>query len=123
MTVCQIKRDNAKNRIRRMLDSGLEKQDEKIPYTDIPYEKTPPGLTKDEIPNIINEFKTWLGSNSARKHLNTIEREKQDVKNLMNKLNSMDKDSAEFVDEPVDNYLTSSLNNLYTLQLKLRKIT
>jgi hypothetical protein len=82
-----------------MLDSGLEKKDEKIASTDIPYDTSYAGLTKDEIPNIITEFKTWLGSDAARKHLETIEREKQDVKNLMNKLNSMDKDSAEFIDE------------------------
>ena len=44
----------------------------------------------------VNKFKTWLVSDAARKLLDTIEREKQDVKNLMDKLNLTDKDSAEF---------------------------
>lgn len=51
MTVCQIKRNNAENRIRKLLDNHLEKQDEKIiDSTDILYDKTYTGLAKDEIP-------------------------------------------------------------------------
>ena len=108
MTVCQIKRNNAENRIRRILDNTLEKQEEKISSVDMPFDKTYTGLSKDEIPNIIDEFKMWLGSEAGRKHLDTIEKEKQDVKSLMNKLNSMDKDSSEFVDEVLYGLLPNS---------------
>jgi len=55
-------------------------------------------LTKENVPNIISQFKEWLESPIGQKHFQTIEREKQEVKDLMQKLDAMDKTSTEFTD-------------------------
>ncbi len=55
-------------------------------------------LTKENVPTVISQFKDWFKSEVGQKHFNTIEREKQEVKDLMKKLESMDKTSNEFTD-------------------------
>lgn len=55
-------------------------------------------FTKDDIQKIIDDFREWLKTESAQKHLRTIEKEKQDVKDLMKKLDGMDKNGAEFTE-------------------------
>ncbi len=55
-------------------------------------------LTKENLPTIVNEFREWFKSEVGQKHFRTIENEKQEVKDLMKKLDSMDKNSAEFVE-------------------------
>jgi hypothetical protein len=55
-------------------------------------------LTKQTLPEIISDFKHWLKTESAQKHIITIEKEKKEVKDLMEKLGAMDKNSPEFVD-------------------------
>lgn len=48
--------------------------------------------------DIIVEFKEWLGSEKAAKQRKTIEEEKYQVRELMQKLETMDKKSSEFMD-------------------------
>jgi len=56
-------------------------------------------LTKETIDDVISEFKDWLETHEAQNHLKIIESEKQEVKDLMKKLITMDKSSLEFTDE------------------------
>jgi hypothetical protein len=51
-----------------------------------------------EIPEIITEFRDWLNSEAGKKHISTIEKEKQEVKELMKTLDPMDKTNPEFID-------------------------
>ncbi|QLH08562.1 GmrSD restriction endonuclease domain-containing protein [Candidatus Nitrosotenuis sp. DW1] len=55
-------------------------------------------FARDDVQKIIDAFREWLKSEAAQKHLRTIEKEKQEVKDLMKKLDSMDKTSIEFTD-------------------------
>jgi hypothetical protein len=55
-------------------------------------------LTVDSVDDVILEFKEWLETDEAKNHLNIIENEKKEVKELVKKLDEMDKDSQEFVD-------------------------
>lgn len=55
-------------------------------------------LTKDSIDDVISEFRDWLEIDEAKNHLGIIEKEKQEVKELVKKLDGMDKDSQEFTD-------------------------
>lgn len=54
--------------------------------------------SKGQIPEIITEFRNWFNGEAGKKHISTIEKEKQEVKDLMKKLDSMDKSSSEFID-------------------------
>ncbi|MGH2612778.1 MAG: GmrSD restriction endonuclease domain-containing protein [Rhabdochlamydiaceae bacterium] len=53
-------------------------------------------FTNEDVQKIIDAFRDWLKGEAAQKHLKTIEKEKQEVKDLMKKLDSMDKTSIEF---------------------------
>jgi hypothetical protein len=55
-------------------------------------------LTRVTLPDIISDFKNWFASDAARNHIVTINQETHDVKELMKKLDTMDKSSTEFVD-------------------------
>lgn len=55
-------------------------------------------LTKDDVPNIVDEFLKWFNSETGQRHFRNIEREKEEVKELMKKLDFMDKNSAEFTE-------------------------
>jgi hypothetical protein len=55
-------------------------------------------LTEDSVDAVILEFKEWLETDEAKNHLHVIENEKKDVKEIMKKLDDMDKDRPEFVD-------------------------
>jgi hypothetical protein len=55
-------------------------------------------LTRITLPDIINDFKNWFRTEAAKKHIVTIENEKREVRELMKKLDAMDKNSSEFVD-------------------------
>jgi hypothetical protein len=47
---------------------------------------------------IINNFRKWINSEAGQRHLNTVEKEKQEIKVLMKKLDSLNKESSEFTD-------------------------
>lgn len=55
-------------------------------------------LTKDSVDDIIFEFREWLETEMAKNHLQIIDNEKKEVKELMKKLDEMDKKSSEFTD-------------------------
>jgi hypothetical protein len=72
-----------------------------IPVTDLPIDNNDDKklrLTKEDLPNIVTEFRNYYNTQDCQKHLNNLEKEKQEVKNLLKKLDSLDKDSNEFVD-------------------------
>jgi hypothetical protein len=51
-----------------------------------------------EIKQILDDFKEWLVSEQGNASLSSIEKEKKEVKELMKKLEPLDKQSNEFVD-------------------------
>lgn len=55
-------------------------------------------LSKEDIPNIINQFLEWFNSEPGQKHFENIEREKLELKELMEQLSSMNKEGNEFTD-------------------------
>lgn len=55
-------------------------------------------LSKEDVPSLIADFRSWLDSDHGRKHILTIENEKREVKELLERLDSMDKDTVEFTD-------------------------
>jgi hypothetical protein len=55
-------------------------------------------VTVEDIPEVINQFKIWLNSELVQKRTNRIQTEKKEVKDIMKKLDSMDKSSIEFTD-------------------------
>lgn len=52
----------------------------------------------DDLVEIMQEFKVFLNSESGQKHVKNIVREKLEVKELVTKLDSMPKNSQEFID-------------------------
>ena len=54
--------------------------------------------TKEEIVNILKQFEDYLNSNDGKEHIALIHIEKKKVKELMQKLDAMDKNSQEFID-------------------------
>lgn len=55
-------------------------------------------LTSDSIDDIISEFRDWVKTEEAQIHFQNIEKEKKEVQELISKLDSMDKNSPEFVE-------------------------
>ena len=55
-------------------------------------------LRNEDTSDIISDFKKWFHSEPGQKNLITIENEKKEVTDLMNRLDTMDKDSVEFID-------------------------
>ena len=55
-------------------------------------------LKQVNLEEIISEFLAWLQTEEAKKHLQTIENEKQEVKDIVKKIQSMEKTSSEFTD-------------------------
>jgi hypothetical protein len=54
--------------------------------------------SSDDPEVIVDRFREWLSSSTAQAHLSTIANEKHDVTDLMKKLRSLNKESAEFDD-------------------------
>jgi predicted Mrr-cat superfamily restriction endonuclease len=98
-TVFSIRKNNAEIRTRRIL-KRLEQSADSVQLSpqqdDIIY---PQVLTsKEEIAEILHEFRIWLRSEDGQKLKNKIENEMQEVKELMKKLDSMDRKTDEFTD-------------------------
>jgi hypothetical protein len=55
-------------------------------------------ISRGDIPEIIAEFMTWYKGEQGQEHLSIIENEKQEVRQLVDKLDSMDKNSSSFTD-------------------------
>jgi len=74
----------------------------KAEITKLCYDKieNPFGIRLKEInlDELISEFREWLDTKAAILHRELIEKEKQQVKDLMEKLSTMDKSSSEFFD-------------------------
>ena len=57
-----------------------------------------PKFSMDDLIDIIQEFRIFLNSNAGQEHIKDINKEKQEVQDLLDKLESMDKNSQEFID-------------------------
>jgi len=61
-----------------------------------PYQTKP--IFREQIPEIIAEFMSWYRSEQGQNHLTIIENEKEEVRKLVEKLDSVDKNSSRFTD-------------------------
>ena len=54
--------------------------------------------SKGDLSEIITEFRNWLNNDVGKKHFATVEKEKQEVKELVKKLDSLEENNPEFVE-------------------------
>ena len=79
-------------------DYSKQEKEELESYCNHKIENPKGKIQKIDLDNIILEFREWLQTDEAQNHLKVIESEKQEVKELMQKLDKMDKFSIEFTD-------------------------
>jgi hypothetical protein len=94
MTVGRIRKNTAEGQIKRILQDTGAASFNSLSSTD--NQENTESVENRQI--IINNFRKWINSEAGQKHLNTVDKEKQEVKALMNKLDSLNNESSEFTD-------------------------